>query len=375
MATLQAVHISAYAWACPQQDPTGLLKEGRQPEWSSVEVPGHPGTSRPYGFLNGREQPEAALDRLISDVLASAGLSDNTRRNMPVVLGTSSLNVGQQEQRLAEDLKNHDQPPVLEDARWGHMLEIHCRRHGLKGPQSTINTACSSSANGLLHAQRLLSLGLADAVLVLGFEAYNGISFGGFHGLMLLSPNEYRPFDAHREGIILAEGVAAAVVTRSDRRSQACLHAAFSNIDCSSVTVASEDSLVTVMEEALALSGQDRVDAIKAHGTGTAGNDHAEASAIQRVFGQQSPPYFSLKGALGHSLGACGLTELLSLMDCRQAGFMPASLGYLSNAVDDPATALAMEPAVRSMPWNDTQTLLLNYFGFGGNNTSMVVSL
>jgi len=380
--TILPVHIVAHAMACPLADPAAAFRAGDAPPWTELPVPGAPETKRPYGFLHQREAPEQALDRVLDQALRQAGLSQSERADAPVLLGTSSLNIGQNEHRVMDQLQQTEAPPALEDARWGYMLDSHCRTHGLSGPQTTFNTACSSSANALLYAQRILSLDLASAVVVIGFEAYNGISFGGFHGLMLLSSDDYRPFDPHREGIILGEGVSVAVLRRDDTRALARLDGGDTAIDFSGVTVASEDSLVSVMTSAIDKAGAagEVVQAIKAHGTGTPGNDQAEANAIHRVFGDSAPPYFSLKGGLGHSLGACGLVELLTLTACREAGFLPASMGYRSQltettAPDEPIESLPLTPLAENRPWPRSGSLLLNYFGFGGNNTSLVVTL
>ncbi|MCP1727735.1 3-oxoacyl-[acyl-carrier-protein] synthase-1 [Natronospira proteinivora] len=379
---IHPVHIVGHAMACPHNDPAAAFQAGAPPTWTPLPVPGYPGVERPYGFLHQREAPEQALDRLLDEALSRAGLSAAERVQAPVLMGTSSLNIGENEKRIIEQLHQSDSSPALEDARWGFMLDQYCQRHGLEGPQTTFNTACSSSANALLYAQRILSLDLAPAVVVIGFEAYNGISFGGFHGLMLLSPQDYRPFDPSRQGIILGEGVAVAVLRRDDKGAVARLEGGDTAIDFTGITVASEDSLARVMRSALDKTGNTPVQAIKAHGTGTAGNDQAEANAIHQVFGEQAPPYFSLKGGLGHSLGACGLVELLSLSVCRDRGFLPASLGYgdhppqtQETAEEEEIESLPLLPLDTQQAWPEPGRLLLNYFGFGGNNTSLVVTL
>jgi 3-oxoacyl-[acyl-carrier-protein] synthase I len=370
--SLQPAHVIGRGLACTADNPAERLRQwsdGTLPQWSSVAVPGYPSVERPFGFLHGKEDPVDALDRVLDESLREAALGSTERRNAGIVLGTSSLNIGHDEADCAQRIDSGVEPMLLEDARWGHMLDETCARHGLRGPQYTLNTACSSSANALLYAQRMLSTGVVPAVIVIGFDAYTGISFSGFHGMLLLSQAAYRPFDARREGIVLAEGAAAAVLVRADERAEARIDGGHSAIDVTGVTNASEDSLASVMDSALKPFSPESIRAIKAHGTGTPGNDSAESAAIQAVFGGHVPPLFSIKGGLGHTLGACGLVELLALMDCRKAGFLPASIGY--EQADDSLPLQAMDKAMDF----DGGRLLLNYFGFGGNNSSLVVSL
>lgn len=340
---------------------------GDAARWDRVAIPGHPGTDRPYGFLAGREDPFDALDRALAEALTEAGLSAAQRRDAPVILGTSSLDIARDENRLA----GSDGNVALDDARWGRMLADICTRHDLGGPQYTLTTACSSSANALLYAQRILAVESTTPVIVLGFEGFNRITLGGFHSLMLLSEADYRPFDNRRTGIILAEGVAAAVIARDDNRAIARIDGGHTAIDPSGVTVASRGSLETVMDGALATlpGGREAIEAIKAHGTGTEGNDSAEAAAIEAVFRDAPRPYFSIKGSTGHTMGACCLVELLILIRQASRGRLPASTGF-----EEADPALAATPLQASRPYNGGR-LLLNYFGFGGNNTCLVVSL
>lgn len=376
-APLQPVHVIGSAAAGRLTAPAATLT-GRNPglpAWTHIPVPGHAGVTRPYGHLAGGEDPFDALDRVIDEAVTEAGLDQSQRRRAPVLLGTSSLDIGRDEEKLAAAVAQGRRPPVLEDARWGRMLAAVCRRHGINGPQYTINTACSSSANALLYAQRLLSLDLAPAVIVLGFEGFNRVSVGGFHSLMLLAQDAYRPFDRRRDGIILAEGAAAAVLSRDDSRSRVRIEGGHSAIDPTGVTVASRESLEAVMREALGTNPEQRAEirasirAVKAHGTGTDGNDSAEARAIDEVFDGTPPPYFSLKGALGHTMGACGLLELSALAGVSGNGVLPASTGC-----EQPDPELPQAPLDAPMSFGGGR-LLLNYFGFGGNNTSLVVTL
>jgi len=125
-----------------------------------------------------------------------------------------------------------------------------------------------------------------------------------------------------------------------------------------------------VMSEALAHAGVDpmEVDAVKAHATGSYHNDLTEANGLKQVFQKKVPPVTALKPFVGHTLGACGVIELILFTEAVKSGFVPATLGF--EQVDE---QLNIEPLTRPLAMQ-SGTFLLNYFGFGGNCVSLVVS-
>jgi 3-oxoacyl-[acyl-carrier-protein] synthase-1 len=124
-----------------------------------------------------------------------------------------------------------------------------------------------------------------------------------------------------------------------------------------------------VIEKALQNAGLTPRDvtAIKTHGTASLLNDEAEAAGIRRVF-TAPPPLAALKPWLGHTLGACGVNELLLFMAAADQGFLIATPGI---GVGDEKLGLTLNQAPCDLPRG---YYLLNYFGFGGNNTALIVS-
>jgi 3-oxoacyl-[acyl-carrier-protein] synthase-1 len=110
-----------------------------------------------------------------------------------------------------------------------------------------------------------------------------------------------------------------------------------------------------------------RVLAVKTHGTASLLNDEAEAAGLHRLF-DQVPPLLAIKPFIGHSFGACGLTELLLVCAAAETGFLPGTPGISALPGDlDMVLTQGPTPVARG-------PLLLNYFGFGGNNTALVVA-
>ena len=107
---------------------------------------------------------------------------------------------------------------------------------------------------------------------------------------------------------------------------------------------------------------------IKAHGTSTAANDTAEARAMLRVFNPDPPPFTSVKPYIGHTLGACGVMETITMLACAKQGYVPATPGFTT--FDE---SCGCSPLMRSLAFEEGN-VMLNYFGFGGNNTSLLIS-
>jgi 3-oxoacyl-(acyl-carrier-protein) synthase len=126
------------------------------------------------------------------------------------------------------------------------------------------------------------------------------------------------------------------------------------------------------MGEALRLSGVERTDltAVKGHGTGTVTNDRSELRGLQKVFGGAVPPFSSLKGLLGHTLGSCSALETVLWAWCLEEGFVPASLGFAAPEADVPLQPLRTALRTDGRPGFH----LFSAFGFGGTSVSYVLA-
>ncbi|WNO59522.1 beta-ketoacyl synthase N-terminal-like domain-containing protein [Rheinheimera sp. MMS21-TC3] len=233
-----------------------------------------------------------------------------------------------------------------------------------------INTACTSAANALLYSQRFLQLGLYRHVLVLAFEPPGKITRSGFSTLELTSQSgQYRPFHPQRDGLILGEAYATAIVSKTaDFNPIAKLLGGYSACDTYNITTTAEDGnhIAQVMQLALEKSGvnQDEIALLKLHGTATPANDTAETNGILRLFTNKVPPLAVLKPYLGHTLGACGLSELALLFTTLQDNPLPA-LPYANEA--------SLPFSNKELSLNTQDIVMANFFGFGGNNASLLL--
>jgi 3-oxoacyl-(acyl-carrier-protein) synthase len=233
----------------------------------------------------------------------------------------------------------------------------------------TWSMACTSSAAALAAAGEHLRAGTCERAVVVGFDLLSSLTLHGFRGLMLLDPEPCRPFDARRAGLQLGEGAGALVV---DARGEGPfeLLGADNVLDPSHLTASATDGSTAeqVIRGALRASGvqPDQVVSVKAHGTGTRDNDLAEGRGLARVF-EGGLPFASLKGALGHTLGAAGALEVVLWLAALSEGFLPGSIGFSEL---DPE--IGLEPLRQAIP-APRGVHLFDAFGFGGSCVALAV--
>lgn len=320
------------------------------------------------------------LYRVIDDVaeqaLSDAGLSESERRNMSLYLGSSSFDIGVSEANYQRQLAGEGESCkalALPDPSMANLADYLVGSLGIRGEDVSFNTACTASANALLTAVAHVEAGLIDHALVVGVELYNDVTALGFYSLDLLTRSVMRPFDSARDGLVLGEGVSALVIGRDpkDGRRRFHLRGGANLCDTYSITMSNVDgsAIAEVMTRALANAGVSaaELDVIKVHGTASLANDEAESVGMHAVF-SSLPRVCALKPFIGHTLGACGLNELILFYRAIEAGFLIATPGISADAGD---LNVVLNQRLSSV---ESGCFMLNYFGFGGNNTSLIIS-
>jgi 3-oxoacyl-(acyl-carrier-protein) synthase len=316
---------------------------------------------------------ESVLEKLVGDAIAAAQLNVSEQRRMGLFFGSSSFEIGALEQQYCEALKEDAGALAMaSSSSLGNLAARLCERFSLRGPDYSFNTACTASANALVYADAMIRSGQLDHALVLGVETYNSITALGFYGLQLLTPTAMRPFSPERNGLVLGEGCSALVLSHRARSADDFRLVGSGNLcDTHSMSAANPDgsTVAYVIEQALRRADLDASDiiALKTHGTASLLNDEAEAAGMRRVFAQM-PPLTALKPFFGHTLGACGLNELLVFCAAAAEGFLIATPGV---GVGDEKLGVSLNQRPLDVPRGH---FMLNYFGFGGNNTSLIVS-
>jgi 3-oxoacyl-[acyl-carrier-protein] synthase-1 len=250
---------------------------------------------------------------------------------------------------------------------------------GLKGFQSTISTACSSSANAIQLGARMIAQDEADIAICGGADALTRFTLNGFHALKNVDKNLTRPFDQNRNGLNLGEGAAYLVLesaaSMKERGATALAAVAgYGNTnEAHHPTAPSPDGAgaLRTMQEALSVAGIEAaaVGYINAHGTGTLGNDLSEGAAIEKLFGRDTHPYFSsTKAYTGHTLAASGALEAIICCLAIRHEFIPPNLRF-----ETPMEDIGITPQQTLLRHIPLRYALSNSFGFGGSNVSLIL--
>lgn len=274
-------------------------------------------------------------------------------------------------------LGQHPNPDAGE-SRLNRLLERVTAFLGL-ADGAVISSACASSSVALAQAAALVTAGERDAVLVVACDAVTEFVFAGFTALMALDPAGARPFDRARKGLTLGEAAGYMLVMGDDAAARAGsqplgrLAGWGLSGDANHMTGPSREGsgLGRAVEQALARARltPDAVGSICAHGTGTPYNDAMEMKAFRRVFADRARPLYSVKGSIGHTLGAAGLVELAVALASLRAGLVPPSANL--QQVDPEAEGWARAGAT---PAPGMRAVLSTNSGFGGINSALIVT-
>jgi len=251
-------------------------------------------------------------------------------------------------------------------------------KHGTKGPNVSSVTACAAGTHAISDACKTIMTGGADKMLVVAAEsAITGAGVGGFAAMKALSTRNddpkhaSRPFDRDRDGFIMGEGAGALVleVYEDAVARGANIYAEIIGFgesgDASHITTPSLDGPMRAMRAAYKMAGEPKIDYINAHGTSTPINDKNETLAIKELLGgkENCPPVSSIKGQIGHCLGAAGGIEAVTSLMAMRDGIIPPTINFENadeNCDLDYVTDGAREAKL--------DVVMSNSFGFGGTN-------
>ncbi len=236
----------------------------------------------------------------------------------------------------------------------------------------TISAACASGSLAAIQAAMAVAAGDCDLALVVAVDMVGEFVVRGFDSLKALSPTAVRPFDRQRDGLALGDAAAWLLLARREDLGL-CPQAVIKRwgISCDAVHITAPcrkgSGLARVFEQ---IQGEEGVDigGICAHGTGTVYNDAMEMLVFDEKCGREIP-FFSVKGALGHSLGASGLVEILLAVKSLQEMQLPPTVGLVN-----PEDQRDNVSGQRSLPLTSASVLSCNS-GFGGINAGVLISL
>ena len=260
-------------------------------------------------------------------------------------------------------------------------------RHGLRGPNHSVVTACSTGAHAIGDAARLIGLGDAEVMVAGGAESpISRISIAGFAACRALSTGfndrpkmASRPYDADRDGFVMGEG-AGVVVLEELEHAKARGAPIYGEVigyglsgDAYHITAPASDGdgAYRCMKAALERAGvlPSEIDYVNAHGTSTPLGDEIELAAIERVVGDAADglTMSSTKSATGHLLGAAGAIEAIFCLLAIRDNIAPPTLN-----LDNPSVATPIDLVPHKAKEKPIDVALSNSFGFGGTNASLV---
>jgi 3-oxoacyl-[acyl-carrier-protein] synthase II len=276
-------------------------------------------------------------------------------------------------------------PKMILDIAAGHIS----MRHGFRGPNFAVVSACASSTNAIMDAFNLIRLGKADIILTGGAESViSEAGVGGFNAMKALSERNddpktaSRPYDKERDGFVMGEGSGVLVVEELEHalRRGAKIYCEIAGCgataDAHHITAPHPEGLgaKNVMIAALDEAGMkpEDIDYINTHGTSTPLGDIAEVKAITDVFGEHAFKLniSSTKSMTGHCLGAAGVVEAIACIQSVIHDIVPPTINHVT---DDPELDPRLNFTFGKAQQRPVRAALSNTFGFGGHNACVIV--
>ncbi len=258
--------------------------------------------------------------------------------------------------------------------------------YNIQGPSFTVSTACSSGGDAINTACMCMQAGKADVMLAVGAESVLCplVIYSLANAKALSRRNDdpktaSRPFDVTRDGFVIGEGGGALVLETEEHalargaKIYGEVKGCGNTCDAHHVTAPHPEGrgAIACMKQALADAGIDasEIGYVNAHGTATNKGDTVETGAIKSVFGDKLPYVSSTKGATGHMMGAGGITETIACVKAIETGIIPPTINL--NEIDPECEGIDFVPNTAKKA--DIRYAMSNAFGFGGQNSSIIV--
>ena len=306
------------------------------------------------------------------DLLARSPLTAEPER-IAVVLGTALGGVEQLERAMAPGGRARHALDALYDSP-AHAL---ARRLGARGPVMTVGAACAAGATAIGTGADLLRADVVDVVIAGGYDALCRFVMRGFDALRSLTRERVRPFDKRRSGLLLGEAAGLVMLARErdthgPRLGRLLGHASASDGSHVAAPDAYGRGLELAIRSALDEAGLTPADVefVSAHGTGTLVNDRIEADVLRRVLaGRVSEvPVNSIKGSVGHTMGAAAVLEAVMCLMAGREGVVPHTVG-----LEEPDPVCELDHVIGSPRTAQPRISLSTSLGFGGCNAALVL--
>ncbi len=403
MDRLDSIHRGEIPVAEVKMDNEELAKRAGLPGGTGGKDSRRPGRTGALGLPAQANVSRTALLSLIAgrEALEDAGIADWSALRTGFISANTVGGMDRSEKFFVDFLSDPRKGRLREIVQHecGSVTEWVADQLGIRDYMTTVSTACSSSANAIFFAARMIRQGMLDMAIAGGTDALTKFTLNGFNTLMILDREYCKPFDENRNGLNLGEG-AGYLVLVSDRVAATmspgsasagsmgpgpmgagkqghecyCRLSGWCNAnDAYHQTASSPEGTGSflAMKGALERSGLRPSDIgyINLHGTGTQNNDMAEGIAIRRLFDPHFPPMSSTKSFTGHTLGASGGVEAVFSALSVKHGLVYPNLRFQT-----PMAGLPFVPETSFHRNEPIRHVLSNSFGFGGNCSSLIFS-
>ena len=326
-----------------------------------------------------RRAPECRASRLLlaaaSELRSGGGaLLSRDPSRLAVVVGTALGGVAEGERALAGAAGLRTLAGALYDSPARNLA----RGLGARGPVLTVSTACASGATALGVGAELVREGVADLVVAGGYDVLCRFVMKGFDVLRALTRDAIRPFDRRRSGTLLGEGAGLVLLAREQdaadgpRLGRLLGHASGSDGSHIAAPDPNGRGLEYSVRAALAEAGvaPSAIDFVSAHGTATPLNDRVETTVLKRVLGRRAHeiPVNSIKGYMGHTMGAAATLEAIMCLLAARHGVIPPTFG-----LEEPDPECDLDYVPRTPRPARPRIMLSTSAGFGGCNASLVL--
>lgn len=302
------------------------------------------------------------LTQVVQKVLQKSNLKDF--RNTLLIVGSSVGGMTESEEHYFKD-KNYKN---IDPSR--HAISViskHLQEKFSFLDSRSISTACTSSANAMLLAKRLIGVGAYDNILVVGADALCYTTVCGFYALSVLSSEPCRPFSEDRDGMNVAEAVAALLLQSEKGEDSIELLGVGASSDAYHMTNPDPvaKGALSAMQNALDDAGlsSEKIEYVNAHGTGTLANDAVEGLAVETLF--DNVYVSSTKAVTGHTLGASSALEAIVSCEVIKQGIIPPQVALTK--AENEKLKIPKEAIKQKIHY-----VMSNSFAFGGNNASLI---
>lgn len=361
-----SAYINNYEVACDAGDTTGLMDAIYNKNSAiTIDTSYLKGEAAGLGIMPKYDDFFEVLGEVVQKILDGSNL-DNFNNTL-LILGSSVGGMQISESIFFRDHHYRNIDPLKHSI---HVLSDYLTDRFKFYDTRSISTACTSSANAILLAKRLIDVEAYENILVVGADAMTYTTVLGFHDLSVLSSDKCRPFDKERSGMNVSEAVAGLLIQNVKTDDSIELKGVGASSDAYHMTNPDPEATgaISSMSAAIKDAGltPSDIDYVNAHGTATLANDKVEALAIETLF--DKPYVSSTKAITGHTLGAAGAIEAVVSCEVIKRSLIAPQTGLVE--AENKNINLPLEPVGKKI-----KNVISNSFAFGGNNTSIVMGV